>query len=104
MARYDFKGQVIEINLSQFGHKGYFVEALYRFSEKDNKYFVSLFTVSKDEDGDIASLCQIADVTELDCPKTAIKSSIVKIVKMMCDRKLINEYLLPSTVMEGVTV
>lgn len=96
MARYESKGCVIEIALSQFGLSGYFVEALYRYVDSEKKYKVSLFTVTK-QNNEVVAICPI-DTQYLECEKNEVKTSITKVVKLMCDRKLIQDYLIPNSV------
>lgn len=94
-------GQMIEINVKEFGYNGYHVACLYAPSKVRGKYTVQLFLVQKDQDGDLNSVAFIGTQPEdkilyrqdITSNSGTIKNDLYRIVKYMCTEKIIEEFM-----------
>lgn len=94
-------GQMVEISLDEFGYKSYGVACLYRPSDVRGKYTVRLFLIQKDEHEDLNSIAFIGTAPEgrmlyqqdITSNCGTIKNDLYRIVRYMCDEKLIEDYM-----------
>ena len=98
MKRYNYKGQMIEVNLSQFGYEGYLAEVLYQCDDRAGKSLVTMFLVKKGADGEPKILIPVQNSQYITSDRSDVKSNIVRIVEHMCKTKRIEPYMKKGSV------
>lgn len=93
MKKYSYKGQMIEINLGQYGYEGYFAEVLYQCYDNIGKTLVTMFITKKGSDGKKIMLIPVQDSQYITSDRSDIRNNIVRIVEYMCRTKRIEPYL-----------
>lgn len=93
MKKYRYKGQMIEVDLKQFGYEGYFAEALYQCNDDTGKSLVTMFLITKDEGGDPSLLIPVQKSQYITADRSDVRTNIVRIVEHLCKTKKIDDYL-----------
>lgn len=97
-------GQMIEVNLAEFGYDGFYAECLYMPSSVTGKYSIRIFLSKKSsEDGDIEDLAFIGTAPngkmeyrqDITSNSGTIKNDLYRIVRYMCtgEAPFINDYV-----------
>ena len=94
MKKYRYKGQMIEVDLEQFGYSGYFAETLYQCEDDIGKSLITMFLVQKDKDGEPFNLIPIQKSQYITADRSDVRTNIVRIVEHLCRTKKIDRYLL----------
>ena len=93
MKKYAYRGQMIEIDLSEYGYDGYYAEVLYQCDDTTDKSLVSMFVIMKDADGDPSMINRVQKSQYVTGNRTDIRGNIVRIVEHMCKTRKIEKYL-----------
>ena len=95
-------GQVIEINLEQFGYRDYYAECFYRNSETVGCMSVMIVYVKKELDGSVSYVAfagtdqedgSVLYRQDIHSTKGTIKNDLYRIVSYMCTTDIIKEYI-----------
>lgn len=93
MKRYNYIGQMIEIELGQFGYDGYFADIIYKCQEETGKSLITMFLVKKNKDGDPTVILPVQKSQYITASRPEVKGSIVRIVEYMCKTRRIEKYM-----------
>lgn len=74
------KGQTVEINLSNWGYKGYLVECAYYFDKKENKYSLSMWLRNTNIEDRMKLSSKKVDTQYISGTKETIVENICRIV------------------------
>lgn len=85
-------GQMIEMDLGNFGYEGYYAECLYSPSSNTGMYDVRIFLIIKDEDGDPAYLAFVGSELngkmlykqQITTNAGTVKNDLYRIISYMC--------------------
>ena len=83
MMRPKYKGHVLEIDLSKFGHKEYFVECCYYFDKHEEKYALSLYLNRNDLDDRMKISSKGIDTQYISGTRETIVENICRVVHQM---------------------
>lgn len=95
-------GQVIEIDLGQYGYSGFFAECLYSVSETPNCMSIMIAIIRKGEDVPLDYLIFAGTEQpdgstlyrqDIHSSKGTIKNDLCRIVSYMCSSGVIKEYV-----------
>lgn len=93
MKKYVYRGQMIEIDLAGYGYDGYFAEVLYQCNDAIGKSLVTMFVITKDDDGDPSLLIPVQKSQYMTGGRNEIRGNIVRVVEHMCKTKVMDNYL-----------
>ena len=93
MKKYTYKGQMIEVNLTQFGYDGVYAEVLYQCEDEVGKSLITMFVVEKNDDGDPSNVTLVQKSQYITGDRTEVRGNIVRLVEYMCREKIIEKYI-----------
>lgn len=102
MGRYRNLGQAIEVSLHTYGFDGYYMVAFYNFNMDEEKYYVTMYCIGKNEDGELIAIApvtrQLSDGTleytqPLSGSKGTIRSNICRVIDQMCKMHLVEKFI-----------
>lgn len=89
-----FLGSAMEIELTgKYVNSGYFAFVLYKYLPNKEKYSVELWLRRKDIDDLFSVGGQKIECQLITSSKETIKEDIQKIIDIMCERKMFDEYI-----------
>ena len=83
MMKPNFKGNILEIDLSKFGHKNYYVECCYYFHKKEGKYSLSLYLNRNDLEDRMKISSKEIDTQYISGTRETIVENICRVVHQM---------------------
>lgn len=104
--KYANLGQAIEVSLAKHGHNGCYIVAFYDYDYDEQVYMVSMYCVSKDNEGWITSLTPVTRELEdgyyeikqpLSGTKGTIRANICQVIDYMCENGLMDEFINTNT-------
>lgn len=78
------KGQMIEINLSKWGYKNYYVECAYYFDKSKNKYSLSMWLNRNDMEDRMRLSSKNVDTQYISGTKETIIENVCRVVHQAC--------------------
>lgn len=93
MKKYAYKGQMIEVDLAQFGYDGIYAEVLYQCEDEVGKSLITMFLIQKDENGDPSNVTLVQKSQYITGDRTEVRGNIVRLVEYMCREKIIEKYI-----------
>lgn len=93
MKKYTYKGQMIEVDLAQFGYDGIYAEVLYQCEDEVGKSLITMFLIRKDENGDPSGITLVQKSQYITGDRTEVRGNIVRLVEYMCREKIIESYI-----------
>lgn len=80
MMKPEFKGNTLEINLSQFGYKNYIAVCAYRFDKKKEKYSLSVWITRNDIEDRMRLSSKKVDTQYISGTRETIVENICRVV------------------------
>lgn len=88
-----YKGQVVEINLTEYGYDGYFAEALYYCDDATTKSLITMFIIQKDADGMPTTIIPVQKPQYITADRSDVRLKISGIVEVMHIKHYIEKYI-----------
>lgn len=79
------RGNNLTINLSQFGYKDYFVECLYYFNKKEEKYALSVYLCRNDLEDRMKLSCKHIDTQYISGTRETIVEYICRVIYQLAN-------------------
>lgn len=88
-----YKGHLIEIDLSKWGYKGYFIECIYHFDKREGKYALSVYLNRNDLEDKIKLSSKNIDTQYIQGTRENIVENICELIHHMCIHKDFDYYV-----------